>query len=279
MTVRQARKASARQRFSTLQTRASRGWFPPVHFSGTVLGLALLLAGPAGAQTRDPAAAALVTGWIEAAGGPRIWDTVRNLRYTITTVWYDSTGKEVRRRPRFVWIKKTSEGFRVRVERTEAEGKYVQIWNRAARATLNGVALPDTARAVREVEYVARELSYWVGLPWKLRDPGVNLVLQSDGAVDVVHVTFGTGVGLHDRDRFWYYWRDRNSPFPTEVHYIEQGFAEADRRRVLLRDPQRLGPGVFFTRRTMTNAHGVAVRDLILSDVVVNRGIAESVFR
>jgi hypothetical protein len=243
-----------------------------------VVGLAGLAAAPAAAQQRDPRAEALIHRWIDAAGGPRIWDSVRNLRYTITTVWYDSTGREVRRRPRFVWIKKTADGFRVRVERMEADGKYVQIWNRGARATLNGNPLPDTARAAREVEYVARDLTYWVGLPWKLRDPGVNLALQSDGDVDVVHVTFGAGVGLHDRDRFWYYWRDRNSPFPTEVHYIEQGFTEADRRRYLLREPQQLGPGLFFGRRTMLNAHGVAVRDLIMSDVVVNRGIDDRAF-
>jgi hypothetical protein len=230
-----------------------------------------LLPSAVAAQSRDARAEALVTRWIEAAGGPRIWDNVRDLQYTITTVWYDSTGRELRRRPRYVWIKKIDNGFRVRVERTEAEGKYIQIWSNGARASLNGVALPDTARAVREVEYVAGDLTYWIGLPWKLRDPGVNLAYESERDADIVHVTFGEGVGKHDGDRFWYYWHDRNSPFPTEVHYIEEGLSDADRRRVAFSDLRSIGPGKYFSVRTIKSADGRPVRALIVSDVVVNR--------
>jgi hypothetical protein len=164
------------------------------------------------------------------------------------------------------------------VERTEAEGRYVQIWNAGPRATLNGQPMPDTARAVREIVLVAGDLTYWIGLPWKLRDPGVNLSYRVEGSMPVVHVTFGKGVGVHDGDRFWYYWKDPSSPFPTEVQYIEQGLTEADRRRLLFRAPQRLGPGLYFSRRTMQNAHGIPVRDLVVSDVIVNRGIANHLF-
>ena len=230
------------------------------------------------AQQRDPRAEALISRWIEAAGGDHVWNNVRDLRYTVTTVWYDSAGKEVRRRPRYVWIKKTKDSFQVRVERTEAEGKYIQIWNARPSASLNGQLLPDTARAASEVQYVAGDLTYWVGLPWKLRDPGVNLAYQEESNVDVVYVTFGAGVGMHDGDRYWYYWRDPGSALPTEVNYIEEGQPEADRKRIVFGAPQRIGPALFFGRRTMTNAHGIPVRDLIITDVVVNRGIADSVF-
>lgn len=233
----------------------------------------------ASAQTRDVRAEALITRWIDAAGGPRLWDRIRDIQYTITTVWYDSAGKETRRRPRYVSVKKTDNGFRVRIERTEAEGKYIQIWNDGARALLNGVELPDSARAVREVQYVAGDLTYWIGLPWKLRDPGVNLAFQLEPDADVVHVTFGEGVGEHDGDRFWYYWHDRNSPFPTEVHYIEQGLSDADRRPVALSELRSIGPGKYFSVRTIKSAHGMPVRALVISDVVVNRGIRDSVFR
>jgi hypothetical protein len=244
-----------------------------------MLWASMLIASDASAQSRDERAEARITRWIDAAGGPRLWDNVRDLQYTVTTAWYDTTGNETRRRPRYVWIRKVENGFRVRVERTEAEGKYIQIWNNGARASLNGVALPDSARAVREVEYVAGDLTYWIGLPWKLRDPGVNLELQSEPNADVVHVTFGEGVGKHDGDRFWYYWHDRNSPFPTEVHYIEEGFSDADRRRVGLSELRSIGPGKYFSVRTVKSAHGMPVRALIVSDVVVNRGIRDSVFR
>ncbi len=204
---------------------------------------------------------------------------MRDLRYTITTVWYDSAGRELRRRPREVWIKKTRDAFLVRVERTEADGRYVQIWNNGPRATLNGRTLADTARAVREIQLVAGDLTYWVGLPWKLRDPGVNLRYTTENSVPVVHVTFGTGVGAHPGDQFWYYWRDPASPFPTEVQYLMEGRAETERQRVGFGGQQRLGPGMYFSRRTTQNAHGIPVRDLIMTDVVVNRGIADSVFR
>lgn len=246
---------------------------------GFLLTSALLAgAAPAWAQ-RDARAEALVGGWIEAAGGPALWDAVRDLRYTITTVWYDSTGTELRRRPRHVWIEKASGGFRVRVERTEADGHYVQIWNDGARATLNGKVLPDTARAVRELQVVAGDLTYWIGLPWKLRDPGVNLSYAEEAATPVVHVTFGSGVGVHDGDRYWYYWRNRASPLPTEVHYIEQGHPDADRTRVLFHDARRLGPGWYFGRRVIQNAHGrTPVRELLTSDVVINRGISAACF-
>ena len=237
------------------------------------------LARPAVAQ-RDPRAEVLVTGWIEAAGGASLWDAVRDIRYTITTVWYDSAGAEIRRRPRQVWIRKKNGGFQVRVERTEADGRYVQIWNDGPRATLNGIVLPDTARAVREIRVVAADLTYWIGLPWKLRDPGVQLSYAEENGIRVVHVTFGRGVGSHDGDRYWYYWPDRGSPSPTEVHYVEQGQPDTDRVRVLFREPRRSGPGWYFSRRIIQNAHGrVPMRELITSDVVINRGLADDLFR
>ena len=240
--------------------------------------LCLLTPSSALAQ-RDTQAEALVSRWIDASGGPRLWDGVRDLRYTITTVWYDTAGKELRRRPREVWIKKTRNAFLVRVERNESEGRYVQIWNGAPRGTLNGQPLPDTARAVREIQFVAGDLTYWIGLPWKLRDPGVNLQYAPEGETPVVHVTFGDGIGLHDGDQFWYYWGNAASPFPTEVHYLLEGEPATNRQRVAFDDQQRLGPGFYFARRTTKSAHGMPVRALIVTDVIVNRGIADSVFR
>ena len=228
---------------------------------------------------RDARAEARVSAWIDAAGGPRIWDSVKDLSYTVTTVWYDSSGVEVRRRPRHVWIKKTRDAFLVRVERTEADGRYVQIWNGRPAATLNETPLPDTARAVTEVQFVAGDLTYWIGLPWKLRDPGVNLSYFEEENIPGVHVTFGDGVGLHDGDQFWYYWGDSRSPFPTDVHYLLEGRAATERQRVAFGGLERIGPGRFFSTRTTKNAHGVAVRALIVTDVVVNRGINDSVFR
>ena len=238
-------------------------------------GLAGALPDQVAAQS-DRAADRLVAGWIKAAGGSDLWDRVRSLRYTSTTVWYDSTEKEVRRRPRYVWIDKSPGAYRVRVERQEAVGKYVQVWDgQRPWATLNGGALPDSAQAVREVPYVTSELVYWMGLPWKLHDPGVN---RSYVAPGTVHVTFGSGVGLHDGDRYWYRWRDSQSPFPTDVEYIEQGKTENDRNRLVWSDWTRFGPAVYAGRRRLVNQSGRTLRALLISAVTVNESMPDSLF-
>ena len=240
--------------------------------------LCLVLPAAAFGQQADPRAARLVDNWIKAAGGPGIWDRVHTLQYTITTVWYDSTGAEVRRRPRYVRIKKIPGGFRVRVARTEAVGDYVQsldgtkVW-----ATLNGTLLPDSARAVREVPYVAGDLVYWMGLPWKLKDPGVNLVYVEPSAV---HVSFEGGVGLHDGDRYWHYWADRQAAFPSHVEYIEQGKNENDRERVIWSEWTRFGPAVYAAQRRLVEvATGRLLRAFLISDVKVNEKLPDSLFR
>lgn len=236
--------------------------------------LAFILATPCLAQ-RDPGAERLVDGWIAAAGGPRVWDAARTLRYTITTVWYDTTGTELRRRPRHVRIDKAPGAYRVRVERREAVGDYVQVWDGARGwASLNGAPLADSARAVTEIQYVAGDLTYWVGLPWKLRDPGVNLTLT---AHQEVAVTFGSGVGLHSGDRFWYYWSSA-SPLPTHVDYIEQGHDENDRHRVLFAEWQRFGPVVYASKRVLLDQRGRPLRAFLVSDVAINGKLAPGLF-
>jgi hypothetical protein len=215
-------------------------------------------------------------------GGPDVWSRVSDLRYTVTTVWYDTaSGQETRRRPRYVWLKRTRDGWNVRVERTEAEGRYVQVLNgRDARATLDGVQLPDTARAVREMAYVAGDLTYWPGMPWKLRDPGVMLEhspADREGPGEVVAVTFGDDVGLHPRDRFWWYFGDPASPFPTEVHYIEQ--ERSVRQRVRLSGWVTGVPFPHLRSRVYYDDAGRSTRAILYSGFEVNRGISGGYFR
>lgn len=248
--------------------------------------LTLGLAAEARAQSmpaRDSAADALLSRWIAAAGGLRVWDAVRDMRYTVTTIWYDSTGAERRRRPRFVWIEKFDGGFRVRVERTEPEGKYVQVWGgQSSWATLNGQPVPDTARAAREVLYVAGDLTYWVGLPWKLRDPGVNLrYFARDSLAEGrgFAVTFAGGTGEHPGDRYWYFFGEPDSSFPTEVHYIEEGQPDSTRTRVRFDDWGSTEGARFMGSRTLFDARGRKLRSLVITDVVTNRGISAAVFR
>lgn len=244
---------------------------------GAGLCMAAATNGPAAAQPPD--GAGLARAWETALAGALDWDRVRTLRYTVTTVWYEpATGEELRRRPRHVWLRRTAGGWQVRVERREAEGRYVQVWDgEGAWATLNGELLPDTAAAVREIPYVAGDLTYWPGLPWKLRDPGVNLVRQqAEGSRAVLHVTFDDGTGLHSGDRFWYYF-EPGSPLPAEVHYIEQG--RTARQRVQLNGWVSAVPFPFLRSRRYRDEENRPTRAILYSDVQPNRGAPSRLFR
>ena len=229
---------------------------------------------PGSASTADSAVAA----WIRAAGGPSAWDSVQTLRYTVTTVLYDSTGAVDWMRPRRVEIRKNPGGFRSRIERPEGEGLYVQVFTGdTAWATLNGRPLPPGHPAAEESEYVGRDVYYWVGLPWKLRDPGVNLAaeaLPADSGLEVT-VTFGSGVGQHPGDRYFYRFLD-DDPWPEQVHYREQG---ADgRTRTLWRDFTRAGPISYVGVRRYVDGRGRRTKELRIDDVWVNPSLPDSLF-
>lgn len=221
----------------------------------------------------------LLDNWITAAGGLDAWRQVEDLRHTVTTVWFDSTGSERRRRPRFVWLKKEPE--RARIERDEPEGHYVQGHDGQGTdwATLNGELLPADHKAVEEATYVGRDVMYWIGLPYKLRDPGVNLSHIPPDSIGLagVAVTFGEDVGEHPGDRYFYYF-EPGSPFPVEVHYIEQGRTHEDINRTRWSDYEQSGPITYVGTRTWYNEEDLPTKQLIISDVIVNPGLADSLF-
>lgn len=261
----------------------ARRWAERAALALALMGGAAVAAAAQTSSSEGARAVALVDGWIEAMGGPDAWSAVDDIRYTVTTVWFDEEERERRRRPRFVWLDKTARGPRVRVERTESEGHYVQVWDGSgAWATLDGELLPDTAFAVEEIPYVSGDLGYWIGLPWKLKDEGVELTHVGEdphGPGEAVRVTFGVGVGLHDQDRYWYYFDERTAPYPTEVHYIEQGHPDSD-RNVSMWGEWREAPGLSYVgERLYRNDEGKRTKALIFSNIVVNAGAADWLFQ
>lgn len=221
-------------------------------------------------------AQALIDDWIDAAGGLEAWRQVHDARFTVVTVWLDSTGAEVRRRPRFVWIKKNPE--RARIERDELEGHYVQAHDgTTAWATLDGSRLPSSERAAAEALYVGRDVVYWFGLPYKLKDPGVFFSYISPDSLGYAgaRVTFSEQVGEHPGDRYFYYFSD-DSPFPVEVHYIEQGTTSVNRARWT--DFRKAGPITYVGTRTYYDELGRPIRQLLIRDVVINPGVPDSLF-
>lgn len=237
--------------------------------------------------------------WIDSLGGMETYRNFESASYTITTVMYDTlSGRVKRMRPRYVWIKKGPYGQETRVERWEGNDFIVQGFNgRDEWATLNGEFLPDTAKDWRETRYVAGDLFYWPGLPFKLRDDGVFLhyrgisdlpgaVFRTDPAEAVpstgaaryhaVGVTFGEDIGDHQDT--WAYYFEPGDAFPTEVTYVEQGLESIS--RVFWGKTKRVGDiryPVVAQRDWMTRS-GKRTKALVVSDFVVNPDIAQSMF-
>lgn len=228
----------------------------------------------AGGSTAD----SLVSAWIRAAGGPDAWQEVGSIRYTVTTVWYDSAERVERMRPRRVEIRKRADGFHSRIERPEAEGLYVQVFTGdTVWATLNGRPLPPDHPATEESEYVGRDVHYWIGLPWKLRDPGVNLeATRLERGGHEVRVTFGSDVGIHPGDQYFYLFLDRD-PRPEEVHYREEG--SEGRTRTLWRDFASAGPITYVGTRRYVDDQERTTKELRIDDVWIDPPLPDSLFR
>lgn len=270
------------------------GRMPRTHHLGLATALALSACGGGDGATAEPrpdtapasglsggtVADSILDAWITAAGGLSAWDSVHSLRYTVTTVWFDSIGEVRRMRPRRVELRKTARGEESRVERPEAEGLYVQAFDgETAWAALNGQPLPADHPAAAESEYVARDVVYWIGLPYKLRDPGVYHAARPlpDGGYELA-VTFGDSVGAHPGDRYFYYFLD-SDPHPEEVHYIEEGRDESDRNRTRWTGFERSGPITYVVKRTWYGTTGAPTKELRVDDVWVNPPLPDSLFR
>lgn len=187
-------------------------------------------AGPAGAAPQtsaDPMADSLVGRWIEALGGMETFHDFRTARYTLTTELYDpATGRLQRARPRYVTLAKMNGEQLARIERWNWDGSnfIVQAFDGdTAWAYVDGEPAPPGQMDADEALYVTRDVFYWFSLPYKLRDPGVNLHYDGTDEQDrhVVRVTFGQGVGEH-QDVWWYLFRDGRT-WPVEVRYQTDG--------------------------------------------------------
>lgn len=254
---------------------------------------------PGHAIQEDAVADSLIGVWIDSVGGMATYHRFTSASFTVATILHDTlTGRVKRNRPRYVWIKKGPHGEETRVERWEAGGLIQQGFNGRddAWAALNGRVLPDTAKDVREALYVARDLFYWFGLPFKLRDPGVKLsylgMIERPGAPFVegepaaprstselyhaVGVSFGEGVGEHS-DVFTYYFAEGRG-FPTEVTYVEEG--RTDLNRLLWGTTHRSGEirYPYVERRDWLTESGKRTKALVIADVVMNPAIPQKRF-
>ena len=219
----------------------------------------------------DDIAEELVDNWVQALGGLEAYRPMKTARYTLTTEMSDRESGRLRRtRPRYVTIARTDVGELSRIERWEGDDLIQQAWNgSAAWAVLNDEPLAAGDKDFDQVAYVSGDVQYWISLPFKLKDGGVNL---HDRGVDdegrrVVGVTFGDGVGLHDGDS-WQYWFEDGRTWPVQVAYMEEGRTNWSYLR--FEDIRTVDGYTFVGRRVHYNDDGQITKVLYTHDFALN---------
>ena len=227
----------------------------------------------------DANADSLVDNWIAALGGFETYWPLKRARYTLTTEIYDTESGRLRRtRPRYVTIARTDAGELTRIERWEGDDFVAQGWDGTTTwATMNGEFLSEGDMDYDQVRYVSGDVNYWISLPFKLRDPGVNLHdqgVQEDGR-HLVSVTFGENVGLHDGDT-WRYWFEDGTTWPVELAYREEGRTNFSHLR--FEDIRTVDGYIFVGRRVHFNVDGMLTKVLYTHDFEFNPELDMLVF-
>ena len=176
------------------------------------LPLALSLAVTPGlaSETRDPAAVAVAARTLNAMGGERAFAAVRTLTFDFVV---ERDGKEAARY-HHVWDRWDG---RYRLEGTNRDGQRVlTLFNVQKRGTgrswLDGKELAgeDLQKALEKAYGRFINDSYWLLMPAKMQDPGVNLASEGEADKDgktyeVVRLTFDESCGLTPKDTYWAY--------------------------------------------------------------------------
>jgi hypothetical protein len=225
----------------------------------------------AGATTGgDPKAVAAADAALAAMGGQAAWDGTHFLRFTF-----------VGRRTHY-WDKWTG---RHRLEGTTKDKEHYVVLDNIAthegQAYIDGKLVEgDKGKKLVENSYGAWvNDTYWLLMPYKLRDPGVNLTYVGQEKIDgkdydEISLTFGQ-VGLTPGDHYWAW-------FNRDTHLM-------DRWAYLLQDqPRDAAPTVWLWQgwqrygKVMLAPHreqpGGDKRTLELSDILVADSMPDAVF-
>ena len=232
---------------------------------------------PVTAESLD--AEGLVDRWIDSLDGMDNWWRMSAARYTLTTEMYDAESGRLRRtRPRYVTIMRSNEGLFTRIERWEGDDFIQQGWHPAGQwAAMNGEMLGEGDKDYDEADYVGGDVQYWIGLPFKLKDPGVNLHDDGKDAAGrrVVRVTFGEGVG--DHQDVWHYYFSGSDPWPVQVSYQEAGSANVNMTR--WEDIQETDGFFYVGRRVHFNEEGQVTKVIRTGDLEVNPKVDAATFQ
>lgn len=233
--------------------------------------IALCLAGALTAQTTS-SAADVANQVMQALGGKEAWDSTHFLRFTFA-------GRRTHH-----WDKWSG---RHRVEGQTPEGqKYVVLHNintREGEAWVDGrkVEGADLKTWLDRGYGAWVNDTYWLLMPYKLQDPGVNLTHegteQLDGnTYDKLHLSFGN-VGLTPGDEYWA-WINRDTHLMDRWAYLLQ--AAPGEQRATEPTAWRWQGWQKFGKIMLapTRAQVTGDRKLELSDIAVFDTLPDSVF-
>jgi hypothetical protein len=155
----------------------------------------------------DPRAVEIADQVMVALGGEQAWDALPGLRWSFRSL----VGDSVRSLRRHAWNKRTGEH---RVEGVNRAGQRF-LFIHDVGDTLHGMAWMDGTRIegdslrklLRRAEALWVNDTYWMLMPYKLRDPGVRLAWAGDTTIagatyDRLALSFDR-VGLTPGDRYW----------------------------------------------------------------------------
>jgi len=178
------------------------------------------------ASKSDEKAIAIVDQVVAAMGGEAAW---KNLRYVKLTFAVKQGEKRLAQRTHY-WDKHLQ---RSRMEGPTKDGKplvaVVDHSTRQGQASIDGQLLFE-ADAKKYVEMAYGNLindTYWLFMPFKMKDPGVRLryeggVPENKPVYDKVLMTFDEGIGLTSKDRYWIY-VNRTDHMIERWSYVLQG--------------------------------------------------------
>jgi hypothetical protein len=166
------------------------------------------------APTADPKVRAeQIAGQVmDALGGQRAWDALPGLRWSFGVSQNDT----IRSERRHSWNKQTGQH---RVEGVNRAGQKFVIFHAVGdttqgRAWVDGVAIEGDSlhKLVKRAEALWINDTYWMLMPYKLRDPGVTLTWAGDTTIDQhtfdrLALSFAN-VGMTPGDQYWV-WVDR----------------------------------------------------------------------
>ncbi len=248
-------------------------------FPALALAAASLAKEPPGPMGKADAKAAAVAAQLNnALGGQGAWESVPYVRFDFVVV---KDGKEVARF-RHWWDKRRG---RDRVEGPDDKGRIdaaiVNLASRTGKSFTAGLPDQDSTSIAAQVQNGYERWvndSYWLMMPFKVRDPGTNLkyggMKKGPNGVewDVVELTFDKGVGLTSGDHYSLY-VNRKTHLMDKWDFLLEG-AKPPARTASWEEWEKLGPVRLSTLHRVAGTPAM----IRLENVAVPASMDESIF-